>query len=80
MKDNTRFTAATAAATGHSERVVQLSGTQTSFDQLYYPDEITRSMSFDGGFHESVTARNHSASQQVDLAAGGGTQISGLGF
>ncbi|HQU04797.1 MAG TPA: hypothetical protein PLT25_08770 [Acidocella sp.] len=60
--------------------VVQLSGTQTSFDQLYYPDEITRSIHFEQGFTQHVSARNHSASQQVALASGGGTSVSGLGF
>ncbi len=62
------------------QSVIALSGTNTAFDQLYYPDEITRSMDFKGGFRQSVTARNHTASNQVALAAGGGTSISSLGF
>ncbi|MDR3736030.1 MAG: hypothetical protein P4L10_10905 [Acidobacteriaceae bacterium] len=60
--------------------VVQLSGTGTGFDQLYYPDEISRTINFEQGFTQHVSARNHGASQQVALAAGGGTSIGGLGF
>ena len=60
--------------------VVRLSGTGTGFDQLYYPDKIERSIHFEGGYTESVTARNHSPSNDIALAMGGGTQISSLGF
>ncbi|MDE3023356.1 MAG: hypothetical protein KGI54_16155 [Pseudomonadota bacterium] len=60
--------------------VLQLSKTGTPFDQLYYPDTITRSIHFKRGYCESVTARNHTVSQQVSLASGGGKSISSLGF
>jgi phage protein D len=59
---------------------LQLSGTGTSFDQAYYPDEIVRSISFDGAFSQQVTAKNHSASEQVALASGSYGQSEGLNY
>ncbi len=59
--------------------VVRLSGTGTSFDQLYYPDQIVRTMSFSGSFRQHVVAKNHTASEQVALASGG-TGASGLDY
>ena len=38
---------------------VQLSGTGTSWDGLYFPQRITRSFSFKGGFSMRVEAKNH---------------------
>ena len=46
---------------------VQLTGTGTAFDQIYYPDEISRAMHFASGFTETVTALNHSPVNQVVL-------------
>ena len=37
---------------------IQLVGTGTDYDQIYYPDSITRRMSWDGGFSMSVSAKN----------------------
>jgi len=59
--------------------VIQLSGTGTAFDQLYYPDEITRSFSFQGA-SMSVTARNHSPVEQVALQTGANGPAGGLQF
>ena len=39
-------------------------GTDTAFDQVYYPHEITRSMSMDEGYTMSVNAKNHSPDLQ----------------
>lgn len=41
--------------------VVQVRGTGTSWDQDYYPDAVTRSLSVYEGFRMSVTAKNVSA-------------------
>jgi phage protein D len=43
---------------------IQLVGTGTSFDQLYYPDTITRSISFES-FRMKVRAKNHSTESMV---------------
>jgi hypothetical protein len=40
--------------------VILLEGTGTAFDQIYFPDSINRSMTFDGGYGWSVSAKNHS--------------------
>lgn len=47
--------------------VVTLSGTGTAFDQTYYPDAVTRSMNFDGGFVMHMSAKNHSPESEVSL-------------
>ncbi|HQT89696.1 MAG TPA: hypothetical protein PK677_14305 [Acidiphilium sp.] len=47
--------------------VIGLSGTGTAFDQSYFPDQIERSISFQGGFTQSVTARNSSPRNQTVL-------------
>jgi phage protein D len=39
--------------------LIRFSGTGTQFDQLYYPDSVTRSITFDGGYTMSVSAKNH---------------------
>jgi hypothetical protein len=41
--------------------LVSVSGTGSSWDQLYKIDSITRSMSFDDGFTARVQAKNHDA-------------------
>jgi phage protein D len=45
--------------------MVQLQGTGSSWDQLYYVDTITRSMRFDGGFVQHVRAKNHSTDSEA---------------
>ena len=45
--------------------LIQLSGTGTAFDQIYYPDSINRSMTFDGGYEMTLNAKNHAPDSQV---------------
>lgn len=40
--------------------VIQLRGTGTDCDQIYYPQSIDRSMGFEGGYNWHVTAKNQS--------------------
>jgi phage protein D len=39
-------------------RTIAVGGTGTSFDQIYFPDSIKRSMSIDEGYRMSVSAKN----------------------
>lgn len=48
--------------------VMQLSGTGTPFDQLYYPDEVRRTLS-PTEFSQSVTALNHPSVNQTTAVA-----------
>lgn len=45
--------------------LVSLSGTATAFDQTYYPDSITRRISFAGGYEMRLSAKNHSPESEV---------------
>jgi len=45
--------------------LVNLSGTGTAFDQVYYPDSITRRLSFSGGYEMRLSAKNHSPESTV---------------
>lgn len=47
--------------------MVRLSGTHTSFDQRYHIDSITRTISFDAGFTQSIRCKNSSPRSQVQL-------------
>lgn len=40
--------------------ILQIRGTQTSWDQRYYVDEVVRNLSFDGEFTMLVRGKNHS--------------------
>jgi phage protein D len=46
-------------------RYLQVSGTGTAFDQIYYPESIQRTMSFSGGYSMSVNAKNSSPESQA---------------
>jgi hypothetical protein len=46
---------------------VQLTGTGTAWDQNYYPDTVTRHISFDGGYTMELRAKNHSTQSTVVL-------------
>jgi phage protein D len=46
---------------------VQISGTQSAFDQVYYIDSITRSISVAEGFTQTVGLKNHDTNTQVIL-------------
>lgn len=45
--------------------VIQIKGTGTSWDQTYFPDAITRSMSVDEGYRWTVEVKNHSPESTV---------------
>ena len=47
--------------------VIQLQGTGTMADQVYYPDSITRSFSADEGYSWRIEAKNHATESQVTL-------------
>ena len=40
---------------------IKVSGTGTAFDQVYYPESITRRLGIDAGFTMEVSAKNHSS-------------------
>ncbi|RQZ24054.1 hypothetical protein DIE14_23140 [Burkholderia sp. Bp9017] len=39
--------------------IIEISGTGTAYDQLYYPESITRELSFPDGYRMTVHAKNH---------------------
>lgn len=45
--------------------LIQVNGTGTAFDQLYYPDSVTRSMSIQEGYVMRISAKNHSPESVV---------------
>lgn len=45
--------------------VIKLSGTGTAFDQMYFPDSISRSMNFEGGYEMTIHAKNHAPDSTV---------------
>jgi phage protein D len=45
--------------------MVQLTGTGTAWDQKYYPDTVSRRISFDGGYRMDLRAKNHSTQSTV---------------
>lgn len=45
--------------------LIQLAGTGTTFDQYYYPDEITRRISNTDGYSMDISAKNHAAGNEV---------------
>ena len=47
--------------------LIRLDGTQSSWDQTYYVERISRRFSFEEGFKMTVRAKNHSAQSQVEL-------------
>jgi phage protein D len=47
------------------QSLLQLDGTGTAFDQVYYPDEISRTMNVTGGFTQTVRAKNHSPQSET---------------
>ena len=44
---------------------IRVEGTKSGFDQVYFPDIITRRWSWDGGYVWDVTAKNHSPHDTV---------------
>jgi hypothetical protein len=47
--------------------MVQLSGSGTAWDQNYYPDTVTRRLSFNGGYEMELRAKNHSTQSTVAI-------------
>jgi phage protein D len=47
------------------QTLLRIEGTQSPFDQVYYCDSVRRSMSWDGGYSMSFTAKNHSPALEV---------------
>ena len=47
--------------------VIQVTGTGTAYDQIYYPDSISRYMHWDGGFSMTVSAKNFAPDSQATL-------------
>lgn len=47
--------------------VIQVTGTRTAFDQIYYPDTISRRMDWDGGLSMTVAAKNAAPESQALL-------------
>lgn len=49
-----------------ASNVISVSGTGTAYDQIYYPDSITRRMGMGEGYTMTVTAKNHSPENQSE--------------
>lgn len=47
--------------------MLQVVGTGTAWDQTYFPDSITRRMSFDEGYVMNINAKNHAPDSMVTL-------------
>ncbi len=47
------------------DTMVQVMGTGTAWDQTYYPDSVTRRMSFDEGYSMNLHAKNHAPDSVV---------------
>ena len=47
--------------------MIDLIGTGTAWDQKYYPDTVTRRLSFEEGYRMEVRAKNHSTQSTVAL-------------
>ena len=43
-----------------TRNVIQVVGTGTAFDQIYYPDSLRREMDKNGGYRMTIHAKNHS--------------------
>jgi hypothetical protein len=46
---------------------IKITGTNTAYDQNYFPDSIARHIAFDGGFSMHVSAKNHAPETQAAL-------------
>lgn len=45
--------------------IIEFGGTGTAFDQQYFPDNISRRISFDGGYGMTIAAKNHAPDSTV---------------
>lgn len=48
-----------------TENIIQVVGTGTLFDQIYYPNSILRRMSVSEGYKMTIEAKNHSADSEI---------------
>lgn len=49
------------------DSLIQLTGTNSAFDQYYYADQVTRHINNDEGYVMDISAKNHSVDNQVSL-------------
>jgi len=49
------------------DSIIQLKGTNTSFDQYYYADIVTRTISYEAGYLMRVNAKNRSVDTQIAI-------------
>lgn len=49
------------------DSVIQVRGTGTALDQIYYSDVVYRSIRYDGGFQQRIVAKNHGVDTQINL-------------
>lgn len=49
----------------NTRTIMQLTGTGTGFDTMYFPDKVTRRISVHDGFVMDVTAKNHSPQEII---------------
>lgn len=48
-----------------TQNIIKVVGTGTAFDQVYFPDSITRSYGLSSGYRMSVSAKNHSVESEI---------------
>lgn len=46
---------------------IELRGTGTAFDTIYYPDSVTRTLELNGGYEMRIAAKNHSPESEPTL-------------
>jgi hypothetical protein len=49
------------------DSIIKIQGTNTSYDQIYFTDTVTRRINIDGGYDMSIIAKNHSTDSQIQL-------------
>lgn len=49
------------------DSLIKLQGTNTAYDQLYYPDQVVRTLNAHTGYTMEVSAKNHSVNTEVTL-------------
>lgn len=49
------------------DSLIKLTGTNTSIDQLYYADQVRRTLSITDGYIMQISAKNHSVDSQVTI-------------
>lgn len=49
------------------DSLIKLQGTNSSFDQFYFADNVVRTMSMKDGYNMEIHAKNHSVDSQINL-------------